>query len=371
MQIPHKAPGGILIKSHDPKNHIEHDLHALLAHCGLNDTHAFRQHPVNGAQDHDVTLYLDPHAFEAWCPGFNTMELHAQNPGGNAHDNHQKLAREVLLCLAAAPEPVVFTSVAALESHVRMRCNVALAASKTLLAFKTEAAERPADFWRDDPENGFVLQPGVSLVDALQAATQPEVTGRVYDFSCYRATEYVVLLGIAQEARAHNPELMERLEQQCRKKVPRAESFQNRYLLEYGTAQHPVPQRYYVPGDRVWFKNPDPVSSDIKGFEGSWIIYMGQGLFSNFWKKDQPYTLEDKCLELYHWRDGVVQNDASALAMDETRVEHEVDQTRKNPDNYARVLDRMMRYRDPEGVYASGGCIDSTREYPRTLLSSA
>jgi hypothetical protein len=29
------------------------------------------------------------------------------------------------------------------------------------------------------------------------------------------------------------------------------------------------------------------------------------------------------------------------------------------------VIERMMRYRDPKGVYESGGCIDTSRESPR------
>ncbi|MBN9618377.1 MAG: ribokinase, partial [Actinobacteria bacterium] len=50
--------------------------------------------------------------------------------------------------------------------------------------------------WHYDEEHGFLLHEGRPLIDALRAATQPEATGRRYDFSCYRATEYVILLGI-------------------------------------------------------------------------------------------------------------------------------------------------------------------------------
>jgi hypothetical protein len=31
------------------------------------------------------------------------------------------------------------------------------------------------------------------------------------------------------------------------------------------------------------------------------------------------------------------------------------------------VLARMVRLRDPKGVYEEGGCIDTTREYPRCV----
>ena len=30
-------------------------------------------------------------------------------------------------------------------------------------------------------------------------------------------------------------------------------------------------------------------------------------------------------------------------------------------------FERMLRMRDPKGVYAQGGCIDTTREYPKDV----
>ena len=50
---------------------------------------------------------------------------------------------------------------------------------------------------------------------------------------------------------------------------------------------------------------------------------------------------------------------------DETLVEALVARTRSDPTREAAVLQRMLRPRDPKGVYAEGGCIDTTREYPK------
>ena len=41
--------------------------------------------------------------------------------------------------------------------------------------------------------------------------------------------------------------------------------------------------------------------------------------------------------------------------------------SRLDPAARAQVLERMVRMRDPKGVYAQGGCIDTTREYPRSV----
>ena len=88
------------------------------------------------------------------------------------------------------------------------------AAGKTALAFDTEHAERPEDYWTYDEARGFTVLPGRSLIDGLRKATQPEASGQLYSFSCYRATEYVTVLGIAQELQAANPELGRRLQRQ-------------------------------------------------------------------------------------------------------------------------------------------------------------
>ena len=42
----------------------------------------------------------------------------------------------------------------------------------------------------------------------------------------------------------------------------------------------------------------------------------------------------------------------------------------KNPADIERILRVMQRYRDPQGVYLEGGCIDPTREYFRWVHSA-
>jgi len=314
----------------------------------------------------DCTLIhcrLAPEAFEAWVPAHDTLNLHQHLPACS----DDPLEQETLLALLASPLGHGFPGMGALHSHLRTRCHIAQAAHRTALAFRTEAAERPEGYWRYDEENGFVLQPGADLIEALVAATQPERTGQLYDFSCYRATEYVILLGIARELQAHNPEVYQQLQQLCGHYAIRSRQFHDVFVVEYGSMESPLPARYYVPGDRLWFRNPDERSSDVTGYEGSWVIYMGNGRFSNFWRRDKPYTLEDKCLEIYHWRDGAVSGMGGILEMDESVVENHVADTRADPDKTRDALQRMMRWRDPKGVYAHGGCLDTTREFPRGL----
>ena len=300
-------------------------------------------------------------------PGYDTLGLRQRLAKSTICRGDDPLLQEVWVTLLSAPSRIDFTDLQELESHLKIRCNIARAAEMTALAFKTDAAERPSVFWKDEPDVGFLLKSDVSLTDALIAATQPERTGRLYDFSCYRATEYVILLGIAQELRATDPALYERLENTSRTRCIKSGLFHEVFLTEYGSVDAPIPMNYYVPGDRVWFKNPDERSSNASGYEGSWVIYLGGGRFSNFWKRDAPYTLHNKMLEVYHWRHGASLNDQSAMQMDEDLVEAKVAATRVDPVKKQRVLKQMARYRDPTGIYSEGGCIDASREFPREL----
>lgn len=314
-----------------------------------------------------VHLRLAPEALAAWAPGFDTLNL-AATLQLDPVTSDAALARETVVAMLAAPQPMSFDSAEELQARVSVCGHIVRAAARTALAFRTDdAAERPAAFWHYDEDHGFLLREGCALIDALRAATQPEATGRRYDFSCYRATEYVILLGIAQELAVRNPGLLEDITRFSRCHAIRSGAFHDVFLDEFGSMAQPVPQRHYVPGARVWFRNPHEGSADVEGYEGSWVIYLGGGRFSNFWKRDQPYGLDDKCVEIHHWRHGVETGADGTLQMNEDRVERRCAATLADPVRRAAVLARMQRLRDAQGVYAEGGCIDATREFPRPL----
>jgi len=322
-------------------------------------------HELPGSQGANC-LTLTPEARGSLMPGHDTLKLR-EGLDPLVRDLDRALEREIAVALLGGPRLMAFDSVAAFASHVRVQRRICRAAARTAVAFKTQAAERPEQFWTYHEEAGFLLQPGQALSDALRAATQPSVTGQLYDFSCYRASEYVILLGLAEELELVNPLQLAQLETRCRRRAIRSREFHDVFLDELGSHDSPLPARYFVPGDRLWFRNPDARSSDALGYEGSWVIYLGGGLFSNFWKHEQPYTLEDKCIEIFHWRDGAYQDDHQEWQMDEARVEACVAITQADEAARARVLQRMMRMRDPQGVYADGGCLDASREVPKSV----
>lgn len=356
----------ISVKPTDDLNALKH---AWAAWLDSLDLQALSQTLITEEPEEGLKLRctLHPEVLQQLMPGHDTLYLHQTLGHHHSALPHGALEREICVALLGSPHLFSFANLASLQSHVRVRRNMVLAARKTALAFNTEAAERPEADWHYEEATGFILNPGRPLIPALIAATQPEATGKLYDFSCYRATEYVILLGIAQELAMHHPALLAKLQQLNERYAIRSGQFHDVYLIEYGSMAAPLPTRFYVPGDRLWFRNPDERSSDIEGYEGSWVIYMGGGLFSNFWQRDRPFTLESKAIEIFHWRHGTVHDSQGKLHMDETVVEQHVAQTERDPQARQQVLERMVCMRDPQGVYAEGGCIDATREHPRSV----
>ena len=314
--------------------------------------------------DHSAHVQLDPDALASLTPGHDTLGLAAAQ-GWDSSSQDRDLEREILWTLLSSPVEQVFPSFDEFDSARRIRFNLVRAAQHTSMDFKTDEVDRPPEHWQYHPDTGFTLKPGKCLIEALTLATQPTRSGRQYAFSCYRATEYVILLAMAQEAHDHNPEFFERLQRQWRTRAIMSGHFQDTLLRELGSQSQPLPMNWYVPGDRVWFRNPDDASSDVYGYEGSWVVYLGGGLFTNFWQHDHPYDIPSKCLEIYHWRDGVCQDAQGKLSMDEAVVKSRVATTRACPVQTQQVLERMQRLRDPAGVYAHGGCMDATREMSR------
>jgi hypothetical protein len=72
---------------------------------------------------------------------------------------------------------------------------------------------------------------------------------------------------------------------------------------------------------------------------------------------------------VFHWRHGAYRDAHGEVHINEDIVEQRVSATQAEPEHMQQVLQRMSRYRDPAGLYQEGGCIDSSREFPRQLRS--
>jgi hypothetical protein len=359
------APGGVDVACADPAGaaRVASHLQALFADSPLGASLRLAQERRDDG-GWRLIARVDAATQAALAPGHDTLGLGARL-SLPAPAEGLALEQETVAAMLLAPALQPFPSPEEFESALRIRGNVVLAARRTALSFDTRAVERPVDSWNYREDTGFTVRPGVPLIDALRKATQPGVSGQLYAFSCYRATEYVLLLGLAEELAVVNPPLLAALERVWQRRAIASGRFHDAFLRETGSIDDPLPQRWYVPGDRVWFRNPDEASADASGYEGSWVVYLGGGLFANFWKRDQPYAFDAKCVEVYHWRHATFRDAEGELRMDEDVVAEHVARTLRDPAETARILERMQRYRDRRGVYADGGCIDSTREQLR------
>ena len=301
------------------------------------------------------------HRLLALCPDFDTAPIQ-EFLYGRRPDGESRMVAEIILAMALSPQTIPLKTTREFKSMLRMRRNAVDVASRTELSFDTNAITRPQAYWVYTKENGFLLRQGVSLAEGLERALCPDVSGSTYAFSCQRASEYLMLYAVVRELSKVNKAGLQAVEEQWRKRALTGDDFLFRFLEERGTREHPMPMRYYIPGDRIWFKNPDDHSSDIIGFEGSWVIYLGGGRFCNLWDRHRPYTLEEKCLEIYYWSQCVEVNSAGLACMNEVKVKEYVMQALANPGVKDTILKKMMVYRDPTGVYADGGCIDLSRD---------
>ena len=254
------------------------------------------------------------------APEGNTMHLR-ERLKQHSDANIVGLEQEILVAMLLCPVRIQFPSYDEFTSAIRIRQNIVDAAQKTTIAFATNVAERPADFWSYDEDRGVILLPGKSLITALQKATQPSESGQLYTFSCRRAVEYILLLALTMEAKDHNRELYIKFHQQAETRAIKGGEFERVYIRTLGSVDEPLPAKYFIPGDRTWFRNPDQTSSEVLGFEGSWTYYLGGDRFADFWRTDNIYTLATKCLTIFHWRNATYSNGDGELQVNEKRVE--------------------------------------------------
>jgi hypothetical protein len=300
-------------------------------------------------------------ALRVLTPNFDTRHLY-QALALDVQGSEQDLCKEIFLCMTASPVCYSFPTRAELFASLRARRNIVLAARRTELEFAVTALSRPSEFWDQRDEHAFVLKPGCSLPEALEHALCPDTSSNHYAFSCREASEYLMLLGLTQELQTSNPALLERITRQWQVSPLIADDFTDAFLFERGSRDRPFPKHCYVPGGRVWFKNPDENSVQADGFEGSWVCYLGAGQFVNLWDKTKPYSIEEKCVEIYHWRHGVQTQASGDCTMDEDIVHEKMEATFADAEETRRVLALMMEYRAPPGIYGTGGCIDMSRD---------
>lgn len=288
-------------------------------------------------------------------PQYNTLNLRKNMDNIIIIKNkNTELTIEIILCLLNNPKLIIYESFDNFKEELNIRQNIVKYGYQTHVEFSSSNVKRPLDYFYSVNDNILLLE-NKSLINGIIKSIIPD--DKLYTFTCYRITENIVLLAILLEAKNKLPELVDKIETIYRKKSIKSKQFHTIFMRE---SLELMPSRYYTPGDRVWFKNPDEKSSTINGYEGKWTIYLNNGLFCDFWKDghsiNHHFTIEEILIEIYNWRYSIDNNE-----IDEDTV-HNLNINIKNNVNLMNtIIHDMSRYNN------NGGAIDRTREYPQLL----
>ena len=300
-------------------------------------------------------------------PDYNTLDLRKKMKVYNITNNITKddddynLTVEILLCLLNAPVLFTFDSFDDFIDMIDSRKIIVKYGYLAHVKFDTgKDIKVNVDYFQYNDKDVILLE-NKSLLEGIKKSIIPK--DKLYNYSCQRITEFLLLLGLLEVNR--NKPIYQQIESIWRRKAIKSELFQDTFLYEYGTKENPIPMKYYIPGDRIWLKNPDDKSSDIVGYEGTWVVYLNDGLFCDFWKDggdvSHQHTLEDIIITIYNWRHSIIESSIDESSIDDKFVQQLNKNINNNPNTKNNIIKSMSKY------YADGGCMDKTRD---TFLSS-
>ena len=360
----YKSGISIIINNNDEKNQIINFLNKL------NLTNLIETNYTYNIINYQYNIKLKKNIFNILMPNYNTLDIIENINNIDFTYNNNLHTIEILLSLLGSPVHFIYDSLNDLLSEISIRENICYYASKTHVSINTSNnIKRPEKYFKNT-ESDVILLDNKSLIDGIIYSLLPSISGNIYDFSCYRVCEYIFLLSILLELKKQNKDLaIQNIESIWKKETIKSKKFHEIFLNEFGSNIFPLPKLFYIPGDKMWFKNHDDKSSDIEGFEGKWTIYLGNGLFGDFWKtcgniKNQ-FTFEDILIEIYNWRFCVKYDKNNELYMDEKEVNYRNKLCKENKEEKNRIISLMNNYRNK--YFFTGGCIDKTREKPKNI----
>ena len=241
-------------------------------------------------------------------------------PGGAPATVKTVSRKEILLALLQHGRLTEFKgplcSVDALTDQIALRQNIVAWAENLRWRWPDGGpAAWNNTYWdRGTPKPGVSLQTAILDVFANQA---------LYAIGCYTATKLVFVHGVldyyervredANLARRIEARLLSDRDPLVDVEPSRAWRFEPDYdareLSRPGkilSLVESVAPKNFIPGDWAYFLNPDPVSREKTGFEGSNAIYLGGGRFDDYYgENNHSFTYTEKLDEVFQWRNGV------------------------------------------------------------------
>ncbi|MES2148690.1 MAG: hypothetical protein V4508_02750 [Pseudomonadota bacterium] len=207
-------------------------------------------------------------------------------------------------------------------------------------------------------------RPGVSISRAVGDAF---LNQKKYAIGCYTASKLVMLQGVLDYyARVkHSPGELARVEQRLLANdrdplvriEPRAlwafeEGFEASELWQRGKLfemRYNIPSRNFVPGDWAYLLNTDATTYQKTGYEGSNAIYLGRGLFDDYYNDhNHAYQFREKLDEVYQWRHHVFSRSRDVAKL-RPMTESEVEKLTATPQQGGLLIDVRVFFQPSPG----------------------
>ena len=279
---------------------------------------------------------------QKYAPEYDTLRLNKRLE----LDPEIDLEKEIIYSMLLSTEALIYPTYEEFVSAVNIRLNIVKNSKNSFLKFDCNSIDRPIEYWIYNNEKGFILKEDKSLVKGLRESLIPSNNNKGYSFSCRRATEYIFLLSLVEELEKINKSLYNKIEDRCKNKAIKEDEFENIFLTVYASYEKPLPILYFIPGDRVYFKNPDYKTSNILGYEGSWMIYLGNNKFKNFWQKDNDFSFEDKIIEIYTYSLSSYEDENGELQINDPLTYVKLEEIKKNKNSYDNIVYKHIQNKD-------------------------
>ena len=238
--------------------------------------------------------------------------------------------------------PAEACSVQALVEHVEIRQNIVAWTQYLGFSFPDgEPAQWNPLYWSNASPGPFA-----PLREAVQDMF---LNQEMYSVGCYTAAKMVYMQGVLDyyDRVRPNQKKLSAIEQQLMRQGAHFKNVEPGAMWQFYADSDPAEAsrpgtllqftayagaRHVVPGDWAYLRNTDPVSERRVGYEGSNIIYMGQGLFEDYYTPHNdmfPYT--KKLNEVYQWRHGVL-GDEREIAVPENLTAAKLAQLARAPE---------------------------------------
>ena len=207
-------------------------------------------------------------------------------------------------------------SISALRDHVGVRQNIVAWAEK----LNWQWPNGDSAFWNNKFWNKGTPLPSVSLDKALLDAF---INQKQYGIGCFTATKLSYAQGILdyfvriKKDSVKAALVRERLLQDQDPLVGVAPPSMWSFERDFDPSELNMPGKIlsikrgiaignFVPGDWIYLLNTDAMSYEKPGYEGSNAIYLGRGIFDDYYNdNNHHYTYKEKLDEVYQWRNGV------------------------------------------------------------------